>query len=359
MATMKDVARLAEVSLATVSAVLSGAAYVSPDLTGRVQAAVKALGYAPNTIASSLKKGTTRLFGLVVPDITNPFFTELVHSVQKRARKLGYSVLLCDSERDVEQERSYLRMLRAHLAVGTILCASAPEEAYKELQGDVGVMPIVAVDHIVRPDDYDSVVLDNYEAARLATQHILDFGHRRIAFLTGPQHLVPGRERLRGFVEALRGANIDVIPELVRQGAFGQEEAFDAALDLLSLACPPSAIFVANNQMLVGAMRALAQKGWSCPGDVSIVGIDDFPWATAFSPALTTVRQPVDTMAEAALTMLVDRVKGETGAPRHRVFAPELIVRQSCGVPVKRPARKNRSTGRGNEVGKPIISSAE
>lgn len=333
MATMKDVARLAEVSLATVSAVLSGSTYVSPDLTARVRAAVKALGYAPNTVASSLKKGTTRLLGLVVPDITNPFFTEFVHSIQKRAHALGYSVLLFDSDRDPEQERTDLRMLRAHLAVGTILCASAPETAYDKIEPEIGIMPVVTVDHVVRPDDWDSVALDNIAAARLAVQHILGFGHKRVAIIAGPQNLLPGRDRLRGFAQTLAAANLPVIPEYVRQGAFGEPEAYQAALELLDLPEPPSAIFVANNQMLIGTMRALAERRVACPGDVSVTAIDDFPWANAFSPALTTVRQPVDAMAEAALGMLIERIKGEDHSPRHRVFAPELIVRQSCAKP--------------------------
>ncbi len=348
---MKDVARLSGVSLATVSAVLSGSSYVSPDLTTRVQKAVQTLGYAPNSVARSLKKGATKLIGLVVPDITNPFFTGFVHAVQKRARALGYSVLLCDSERDFEQERSYMKMLRAHLAIGTILCPSGPEEAYKRLEDDIGIMPIVSVDHIVRRDDYDSVVLDNVVAARIAMQHVIDLGHTRVAIVAGPQHLVPGRDRLAGFADALRGAGLEVIPEFVRQGEFGEAGAFDAVQALLRLPDRPSAIFVTNNQMLIGAMRALAEGGLSCPHDMSIVAIDDFPWAAAFSPALTTVRQPVDAMAEAALAMLVDRVQGISGAPRHLVFAPELVVRRSCGAPsgsMPEKTRSRRSKGAGN-----------
>jgi LacI family transcriptional regulator len=333
MATMKDVARLAEVSLATVSAVLNESSYVSPDLTERVRSAVKALGYAPNTIASSLKKGSTKLIGLIVPDITNPFFTEFVHSIQKRAHALGYSVLLFDSGRDPDQERAYLRMLRAHLAVGTILCAAAPEEVYERQQAEISNMPIVTVDHVVRPSDWDSVALDNVAAARMAVQHILKFGHTRVAIIAGPQNLLPGRDRLRGFAEALAAASLPVVPEYVRQGAFGEPEAYEAALELMSLPQPPSAIFVANNQMLIGTMRALAEKAFSCPSDVSITAIDDFPWANAFSPALTTVRQPVDAMAEAALGMLLERINGTDRATRHLVFPPELVVRQSCQSP--------------------------
>ncbi|NUY04246.1 LacI family DNA-binding transcriptional regulator [Paraburkholderia youngii] len=333
MATMKDVARLAEVSLATVSAVLSGSTYVSPDLTERVRVAVKALGYAPNTVASSLKKGSTKLLGLVVPDITNPFFTEFVHSIQKRAHVHGYSVLLFDSDRDLEQEHAYLRMLRAHLAVGTILCASAPEEAYDKIRSEIGIMPVVAVDHVVCPNEWDSVALDNVAAARLAVQHILEFGHRRVAIISGPQNLLPGRDRLRGFAQAIAAANLPVNPDYVRQGAFGEHDAYTAALELMDLAEPPSAIFVANNQMLIGTMRALAERRFACPADVSVTAIDDFPWANAFSPALTTVRQPVDAMAEAALNMLLERIRGDERSPRHMVFPPELVVRQSCSSP--------------------------
>lgn len=347
---MKDVARLSGVSLATVSAVLSGSSYVSPDLTQRVQKAVQTLGYAPNSVARSLKKGATKLIGLVVPDITNPFFTGLVHAVQKRARALGYSVLLCDSERDIEQERSYLKMLRAHLAIGTILCPSGPEQAYKRLEDDIGIMPIVSVDHIVRRDDYDSVVLDNIAAARIAMQHVIDHGHTRVAIVAGPQHLVPGRDRLGGFADALRGAGLEVVPEFVRQGEFGESGAFDAVRALLRLPERPSAIFVTNNQMLIGTMRALAESDISCPRDMSVVAIDDFPWATAFSPALTTVRQPIDGMAEAALDMLVDRVEGRSGAPRHLVFAPELVVRQSCAAPADAaPGKARTRRGKGTK----------
>ncbi|WP_250515865.1 LacI family DNA-binding transcriptional regulator [Caballeronia sp. INDeC2] len=333
MATMKDVARLASVSLATVSAVISGSSYVSPDLTARVRSAVKALGYAPNPIASSLKKGSTKLLGLVVPDITNPFFTEFVHSLQRRAHALGYSVLLFDSDRDMEQERECLRMLRAHLAVGTILCACAPEESYERIEGEIGAMPVVAIDHAVRSHAWDSVTLDNRAAARLAVQHILDFGHRRVGIVAGPQFLVPGRDRLLGFEETLRDAGIPVVQQSVSEGAFNEEGAYDAALALLDLPKPPTAIFVANNQMLIGAMQALSARGIACPSDLSITSIDDFPWASAFSPALTIVRQPVDQMAQAALSLMLERIKGDAREPRHEVFAPELIVRKSCARP--------------------------
>jgi LacI family transcriptional regulator len=337
MTTMKDVARVAKVSLATVSSTLSGAAYASPELKERVHAAVKQLGYAPNSIASGLKRGTTTLIGLIVPDITNPFYTELIHVVQRRARQAGYSVLLCDSEQDVERELSLIRLMRAHLAAGTILCPTGPEQSYEGLAEDIGPMALVTVDHVVPDDRVDSVVLDNVSAATLATRHILQFGHQRIAAVVGPQHLVPARGRLQGFAETLQAANIPVDEAMTREAGFRQDSAFVAATELLALPSRPTAIFVANNQMLIGVMRAIADAGLSCPRDVSIAAVDDFPWAAAFTPSLTTVRQPVEAMAEAALTSLLERIGGQKAAARHLVMAPELVVRNSCAAPTGVP----------------------
>jgi len=334
MPTMKDVARVARVSLATVSAALSGAAYVSPELKSRVHAAVDALGYAPNTIASGFKKGTMALIGLIVPDITNPFYTELVHVAQRRARQLGYSVLLCDSEEDADRERDLVRLMRAHRAAGTILCPCGADEAYADFEVRLGAMPVVTVDHAIPGGMHDRVLLDNAGAAALATQHILGFGHRRIGTVAGPEHRLPGRDRLQGFLDTLQAAGIAANPELICRGGFREADAFDAAGTLLALPKRPTALFVANNHMLIGVMRAIAAAGLSCPRDISVASIDDFPWAPAFTPALTTVRQPVEAMAEAALAMLLERVAGHAGPGRTQRFQSELVIRQSCAAPI-------------------------
>lgn len=339
MPTMKDVARLAGVSVATVSTTLSGASYVSPELKARVHEAIEALGYAQNAMASGLKRGATRLLGLVVPDITNPFFTALAHAVQVRAQAAGYAVLLASSEQEIAQERTSLRLMRSHQAAGTILCPIGDEEAYRDLARDLGPMPAVAVDHATDTMALDAVLLDNRTAARLATAHILEYGHRDVAAIVGPQHLLPGRERLAGFTAALDEAGIATDPALIRAGSFREEDAHDACLDLLRAPGRPTAIFVANNHMLVGVMRALAVAGASCPDDVSIASIDDFPWAAAFAPALTTVRQPVDAMAEAALGLLLGRIGGAEGPPTRVRLDPALVVRASCALPPRRPLR--------------------
>ncbi len=338
MTTMKDVARRAEVSIATVSAALSGTSYVSPTLKARVETAVRELGYAPNSMASDLRKGTSSLLGLIVPDITNPFFTALIHAVQRHARTRGYSVLLCDSEGDVGQELSMLRLMRTHRAAGTILCPIGTGTDYTSLDADLGGMLLVTVDNRLPDERFDSVMLDNRRAGRMATDHIVEHGHRRIGAVMGPLHLQQARARLDGFRDALAAAGLPADAALVREAAFREDEAYTACTDLLADRAPPTALFVGNNQMLIGVMRALASAGLRCPGDISIAAIDDFPWAAAFTPALTTVRQPVDAMAEAAATRLLDRLTGISSAPEAIVLMPELVIRGSCG-------QLRRSTG--------------
>jgi LacI family transcriptional regulator len=331
--TMKDVALAARVSIATVSAALSGAAYVSPELRERVLEAVRALGYAPNSVASGLKRGITNLIGLIVPDISNPFYTEIVQHVQKGARRAGYSVLLCDSEQDVAREATFLRLMRAHQAAGTILCPTGGSGDYQTLAHDAGKTPVVAVDNGPADIGVDTVVLDNPAAAGLATRHILAFGHRRIATMAGPTRQLPGQERLRGFLATLQAAGAPLDPAMIRHGEFRQEDAFASCQGLLTLEPRPTAIFVANNHMLIGVMRAVAVAGLSCPRDLSIASIDDFPWAVAFTPTLTTVRQPVQAMAEAALALALERIAGRGGEPQRKIFPPELVIRNSCAAP--------------------------
>jgi LacI family transcriptional regulator len=229
--------------------------------------------------------------------------------------------------------------MRSHQAAGTILCPIGAEADYADLARETGPMALVAVDHATDTMAADAVLLDNRAAARLATAHIAEHGHRRIAAIVGPQHLLPGSERLAGFTAALEEAGIAPDPALVRAGSFREPDAYAACLDLLGVPRRPTAIFVANNHMLVGVMRALAAAGASCPEDVSIASIDDFPWAAAFAPALTTVRQPVDEMAEAALDMLLGRIGGADHPPARLRLAPSLVVRASCRAPSGRPFR--------------------
>ncbi|CEJ15277.1 HTH-type transcriptional repressor PurR [bacterium YEK0313] len=334
MATIRDVARLANVSVATVSNALNNAGRVSPELLARVRAAVDKLGYAPDAAARSLRKGASRLIGLIVGDITNPFFADLFEAVEDAAAARGYLVLLLNSNERVEREEAHLRMLRSQRIDGLILAPTGAVSMNRAALLAALEIPVVLVDRAMDGLGYDAVVLDNHRAGHAATTYILGHGHRRIGLINGPDVVRTAADRLQGYREALIGAGIGFDPALVRNAAFQEQAAYDAAIDLLGGAEPPTAILAANNKMTIGALRALADLGLACPGDVSIVGIDDLPWAEAVTPRLTMVAQPVRAMGEAALERVVERIAGSLVTPATtRVMAPRLVARNSCAAP--------------------------
>ena len=334
MATMKEVAKAAGVSIATVSAVLSGAAFVSPALKDKVEKAVVKLGYARNAMARGLKRGQSTLLGLVVPDITNPFFTSFVDEVQKCAEASGYSVLLGVANNSPVREIELCDLMRSHQVAGTILCPTGDAKNCAAIAARVGSMPLVIADNAPTGLPVDTIVMDNTRAAQLAAEHILANGHRLIAVMSGPAHQYVSQMRHEAFLATLRDANIAVAPQHISRGEFREAEAYAAALNLLSSNPRPTAIFVANNLMLIGVMRAIAELNLKVPQQLSVVSIDDFAWAAAFQPALTVIRQPITAMAQSAHDCLMLRIKDSGDQAFQRVVhQPTLIVRGSCQPP--------------------------
>jgi LacI family transcriptional regulator len=331
MATIKDVAKLAEVSTATVSATINGTAYVSPLLKERVNRAIAELGYATDGIGRSLKKGITSLLGLMVDDMTAPFYTALVEEIEAAAYAEGYTLLLCHTGRDVAKERKYLSLMRTHRVDGIIWSPTGGVGDYPPGQFERFPIPIVFVDRIVPSfQSYDSVLLNNRSAGLQATNYLLDLGHRRIAMITGRDFIEPARERREGFQEAFRRRGLEADGRLIRNGNFREAEAFEECKKLLSEDKSVDAILVGSDQMFIGVMRALGHFGLSCPRDVSIVTIDDFPLAGVFNPRMTSVRQPVGEMAKVALRLLLRRIAPEKTEAVHTVVEPTLVVRDSC-----------------------------
>jgi LacI family transcriptional regulator len=332
MPTIKDVAKLAEVSTATVSAALNGTAYVSPQLKERVERAVLRLGYSTDGVARSLKKGISSLIGLIIDDVTSPFYTELLDVIEAAAYKEGYGILLCHTGRDVTKERKYISLLRTHRVGGIVWAPTGRAEDYPAAEFERFAIPLVFVDRVVSSfQSYDSVLLNNRAASLQATNYLLDLGHRRIGMLSGPDFLEPARERNDGYREALLKRGLRVDERLIRNGNFREAEAFEECRKLLGEEKRVSALLVANNPMFIGALRALKHFGLSCPRDISVISIDDFPLATVLNPPVTTVRQPVREIAELALRLLLRRLSGEPIAePTHRLVEPTLIVRESC-----------------------------
>lgn len=333
--TMRDVARLAGVSVATVSAVINGTATVSDGRSKRVHDAVEALDYYPDQVARSLKVGRTGVIGMVVPDITNIFFVQVIRAVEDAARGHGYSVILCDSNEDPAEERRHLDTLFSRRVDGVLIACSDPSAGYEHLMRRR--FPIVFVDRIPRGLVHCGVSTDNVEASCRATNHLIELGHERIAFITGQLGLSPHYGRLEGFRKAMQASGLAIREEYLRAGDLQTETGRRLGLELLELDPPPTAIISSNNKMLLGLMGAIAELGIPCPAGVSLIGFDDSVWTEHFAPGLTVVAQPADEIGRAAFLMLLSKMEPRDGEvndePDLELFPAELKVRGSTAPP--------------------------
>ncbi|PIP00575.1 LacI family transcriptional regulator [uncultured Pleomorphomonas sp.] len=327
---MLDVARTAQVSVATVSALINGTTRVSPALTQRIEAAISAIGYERNAIARSLKLGATNTIGLMVSDIRNPFFTDIVATIQYALNRVGYAVMVCSSDENTELQDMQIKLLLDRAVDGLIIAPAGEDVMLKDFLASVR-RPMVIVDRTCEGLDVDTVTLDNRKAVLDATSYLIGLGHRRIGYIAGPLITSTGRDRLAGYRDALAAAEVPYVDELVQDGDSREAGGYRAAMQLLTQRDRPSAIFSANNLMTIGAMRAIRDAGLSCPDDISVACFDDFPWADVFRPHLTTIAQPVQAIGEYAANLLLDRLSGKADeAPRRLVIQGRLIVRESC-----------------------------
>jgi len=337
MPNIYDVARRARVSAATVSAVLNESAFVSPGLKARVQAAVATLGYEPNLLARGLAKRQTKTIGMIVPDIANPFFPEVVRGAEDTVQTAGFTLLIASTDNDVEKEKLYLRLFLAKRVDGVIL-TKAPGRFPPDLQrafARAGV-PIVLLALTVPGFATDTVEMDDRGAAYEGVMHLRRLGYRRIGFIGGLHGASTSRRRLDGYRAALRDARIRFDPTLVVEGDFRVESGYRAGLELLKRR--PDAVFVGNYLMTVGFMEALRQYRMRCPDDVAVVTCDDHPWLDAFSPRLTTIDLPKRELGAAAARLLVERLARRGGRPRIVTLKNALRVRESCGCALREAA---------------------
>jgi DNA-binding LacI/PurR family transcriptional regulator len=329
--TLRDLARQLNVSTATVSRALSRPEIVAPVTRERVLEGVRSSGYQMNGIARSLRTQSTRTIGIIVSDIRNPFFSAIVKAVEDVARTNGFSVLICNADEDGRNEEVALQLLIERQVSGVIHCsAGANLNLLRVLQKKS--VPLVDLDRQSGLEDVDTVVLDNQLGATLATRHLVEFGHKRIAIISGPKHLSNARNRLHGFRKTLRSAKIIIPKEYIEFGDFRERSGREAAERLLTLRTPPSAIFVANNEMMAGALFAIRQQRLKVPRDLSLVGFDDARWAQYSDPPLTVVSQPTEAMGQKAAELLLGRLRGEK-LTKTAVFEPQLVVRRSTAKP--------------------------
>lgn len=332
---MRDVAERAGVSITTVSHVVNETRPVSDELRQRVLAAMDELGYQPNRLARSLRCGETHTIGIVVPDSANPFFAEVARGIEDTSFEHRYSLILCNSDGDLEKELFYTNVLTEKQVDGILFVAAGVSTEHIRALQERG-MPVVVVDREIPSVSVDEVLTDNARGGWLAARHLLELGHHRFGCITGPSNLTPSAERVTGCRQALGEAGIPVEERLIVKGDFQYESGYQAARQLLAMDDPPTAIFACNDLMAVGAISAAVELGRKVPDDLSVVGFDDVRLASFTNPPLTTVVQPKYEMGVIAATMLLERMRNCDMPPRRRMFDTTLVIRQST-APVGAP----------------------
>jgi LacI family transcriptional regulator len=335
MATIKDVARTAGVSTATVSAVVNDSAYVSPELRARVLAAVKELRYVPSLAARNLRHGRSQLIAIAVSDLANPFFSRVVCAAEAAVADWGYSLVVFNSDEKPDAEKRILSRIRMLSCEGVVLVPVGNSNQHIQRDYDGRVMPTVLFGRTVDDDKSDTVVIDNVSAGRHVTNYLLDLGHRRIGSITGPLQLTTGRGRLDGMLSAMAARGLHPEPQHIRSGEFREDAAYSVARNLLEQPDRPTALYVANGVMALGVMRAIADLGLRCPEHISVASTDTIPGIGGLHPRLTRTEHPVVDMVNEAVRLLVDRIsRGSELEPRNVVFQPALVVGDSC-APVR------------------------
>lgn len=322
---MHQIAREAGVSLGTVSHVINGTATVSEPLRQRVTKIIKSLGYEPNELSRGLRLNKTNIIGMLIPDITNPFFPGVVRGVEDVAYKHSYRLVLCNTDNDSSKEIIYLSQLKSFLPAGIVIIPSLDSTVATNTSGP----PLVCVDR--RPEGWvgDFVTVANREGAYKAARHLIEMGHRTIGVIAGPSHLTNAMDRLEGFRQALSDAQIPISPEYIQEALFDRTSGYTSAIRLLQLLPRPTAIFTTNDLMAMGVLSAVRESKLVCPADVSIISFDGLDMTELTDPALTTVFQPGYQLGYTAARLLLERMEGSKEPAKEIVLETELRVRNS------------------------------
>ena len=333
-ATVKDIAQLAEVSTATVSRAFKQPDLVSKDTRQRIEKAAKRLRYHGNALASNLRRQRSDTIVVVVPFISNPFFSTVVQGIENVAHQQGYKVLLGESQENQARLDSYCAMLSRKEADGLILLGSLlPTDVRSAIKdGTDASIPLVMACEYFDGLNSPNVVIDNVQAAMTATDHLIELGHHRIATVTGPMKNPLSKDRLQGFLRSMKKSQIAVPPEYIAKGDFSVDCGYKAMKRLLELKRPPTALFCANDEMAIGAIHAIRENGLTIPGDLSVIGFDNIRFSEHCYPPLTTISQPQFEIGETAMKLMLD-VFAKRRAATKVVLPHSLLLRNSTGAP--------------------------
>jgi LacI family transcriptional regulator len=328
--TIYDVAKKAGVSIATVSRVLNNSNFVSEKTRERVKRAMEELNYTPNAIASALTKKSTLTLGLLIPDISNPFFAQLARGVEDASVDFGFNTIICNTDYRFEKETEYIRLLRQKRIDGFIISTAYfnDENVINLVKSNI---PLVLLGRDIEQEDVlvDVVVSDNVKGGYIATKHLIELGHEKIACLLGPPQVKVNVDREKGYLKAVEEANLKVNSELIAFGEFKVEFGFSKAIEMLSKEDRPTAFFAANDLTAIGVIKAARYMGFEVPEDISVIGYDNTILAEMIDPPLTTVNQQMRKMGYVATELLIKKIKGERHAAEKVVMDVNLVLRKS------------------------------
>ncbi|CAH2714155.1 Catabolite control protein A [Neobacillus rhizosphaerae] len=334
--TIEDVARLAKVSIATVSRVINNQGGVRKATEERIVNAINELGYIRSAVARSMKRKETHTIGIIVPDIKNPFFPLVVSGIEQKAREKGYYTILSSTNESPMVEEEIVKIFIERGVDGVIITTANEAGDHIKLLHDQGI-PIVAVDRAIKNFEVDTVLVDNVNGSYQAVQHLILQGHKKIAIICGPQNTTPGHERFLGYKKALEEYNIPFDESMVIQGDFMEGSGYHAAQELFDLETRPTAIFSSNNLMTIGCVKALIDLDWKLGEEVSFIGFDDVEIATFIKPKLSVVSRPMNTLGEIAVQLLYERMNVKENLPKRQyLLSPELKIRESCQLSKKK-----------------------
>lgn len=324
-----EVARRAKVSISTVSRTINRTGKISEATQDHVRQVMREMGYKPNRVARRLRAGgKCHLLGLIIPNIQNPFFADVARGVEDVAYRNNFAVLLCNYDEDPVKQQFYLDVMQAESVDGIILPPVHEDDpALRKIVE--GGLPVVCVDRTLSGGGIDKVEVDNQRGAHEAVTHLIARGHRRIGFVGGPADSSTGRERLLGYQSAHLQAGLAVDGQLLRAGDYKAESGRRLTHELLALRRPPTALFVCNSLMTIGALETIVAGQLKIPDEVALIGFDDLPLAAVFSPPLTVVRQPAYDVGRCAAELLFQRIEEPSRVPTSVRLSPELLIRGS------------------------------
>jgi len=326
---MKDVAKLAKVSDATVSRVFSDPDAVSDKTKQIVLDAADELNYELNVLARNLRKMKTEIIMVILPDISNPFFSKIVRGIESVAMENNYKILLGDTKNDLVLEKEYLKNLDQKYADGVIsLTARIDSKLIREISEKYNM--VLACEYIDEAS-VPTVSIDNVEGAYKATKHLINLGHKRIAHISGPKNVILSQDRLKGYKKALSDHNIKIDGDLINEGDFGYKSGYKNMSKLLKLDKAPTAVFADSDQMAIGAIKAIKSHGLKVPDDFAVVGFDNIEIASIYEPSLTTVCQPMYEIGVKAMQLLLDILEKKERENIKIKLESKLIIRDSCG----------------------------